>query len=312
LTLKKSIVLVTLILLFPISVCWFTVDSLPLQGPVILQLDSSKVVQDGATQLGHYVDDARIIPVYNQFELTRFVSKAIDQVFYVGHGSDDGLTVSSDMVSWTSIRALVESSGAREHYFAACFSQFPKKPDGKIVMGFDGVVDVDVATNLVAAVSYGVHNRLDKWPELARAFIANRGFEKLLNPETPLITVTPTVLPGTTPYGWVNPLAIEIVITELEVSQYGTGAALAALVLAALGGGLGAALALYIGGIAWTLNAVWAHDKQGTYPNRYIQIWIPIDAVNMYLIHQGLLWYIASPGFWWACLFGYGFLIGYR
>jgi hypothetical protein len=310
---KICITLIALVLVLPVSICWFTADSLPMQGPIVLQLDSSRVVRDGATQIEHYIDDARILPVHNHFELSRVLSKAVGQIFYIGHGSEEGLVVSREIVSWTSIQNLVDNSRAKEHYFAACFFQFNQKPDGKVVMGFDGIIDVDVATILVAAVSYCIHNQFGKLDALAANFVANRGFEKLLNPENPLISVTATILPGRTPYGVWNPLALQITITEAEINAYNHDwLAIAFELFTAIAGPLGIALALFSLGVAWTLSAIWTHDRQGTYPNRYIRLWIPIDPFNILKIYQVILWYLATPNYWWAVVVTYGFIYGPR
>jgi len=304
-----AITLMVIMLVMPVAGCWFTSDALPLKGPVVLQLSDDAVVRDGAAQLARYVDNARILYVPSLFYLERIVNKVVGQVFYVGHGSPEGLTVAAGLVSWMHIQNLVARAPVREHYFAACFSHLPNKLEGKVVMGFDGVVDVDVATNLVAAVAYGIHGQTDKWPELARDFVTNRGMEKLLNPERPLIQITWVIYSGTTPYGVTNPLAMQITITEGEVQQYGTWSMLASAVCAAIGGPWGYVLGFYAAGLAWSLMSMWAFSVQGTTPNAYIRWWIPWDPLNVYLLAQQFGWYFATYNHWWRCFLTWGMII---
>jgi hypothetical protein len=300
--------LVVLTIVLPIAGCWFTADALPLSGPLILQLADDNVVLDGTAQLSHYIDDAHVIRIHNVFELFRTVQKAIDQIFYVGHGTAGGLEVGNGIVSWSEADNLLGKTIAKEHYFVACFSHFEHTQYGKIVMGFDGIVDVDVAVNLVAAVSYGIHNNFDKWAELAQDFSDKRGFDKLFNPVNPLFSISTEILWGQTPYGVWNPPAVKTILTEAEVSQYGSWSTIATLLLGILGGYIGAALAAYTGGFAWSLSQMWAHDKQGTYPNMYIVWWIPMDPANVLLMNLNLLWFFATPRFWWGCTLSFGYI----
>jgi len=312
----KLVVSTGLILIFlvsPLAAGWQAGDSQPITGPVILQLGSDPIVTDGAKQLAHYIDGAHLFHVPSLFHLKRIVYKTIGQIFYVGHGTEEGLVIGAELILWRHIEDIVADSPSQEHYFAACFSHLPGGIKGKIALGFEGMVDVDVATILLAAVAYGVHGLTNRLHELASDFTTKRGFEKLLKPERPLLSVTPVILEAVTPYGVVNPPAAQIHVTEAEVTQIQLltlASAIIGLVAAIAGVPPVAIFSLYLVGIAHSLGLIWAHDHQGTYPDRYIIWWIPLDPFNAWLIGEQVFWYFKTPRFWWGCTLTYGYILG--
>jgi hypothetical protein len=283
-------------------------DSFPITCPAILQLGDDATVSDGAANLAYYIGGVRI-SIVSVSQLEWVVRKAVDQVFYVGHGSPAGIVVGADLVSWAEFLNIVMHSPAKEHYFGACYSSLIGRQDSKMLVGFDGAVDVDVAVLLLAAVAYGARSQPDKLPVLASAFAEKHGLEKLQSPERPLFSITTATLPKTTPYGVTNPLAAQIVVTEAELTLYGP-LTLAAMLIAALGGIAGLILGAYLAGFAMSLSLIWSHDPQGTYPNRYIIWWIPLDLYNLWLISKGFPFYFMTPHFWWGCFLSYAYIIG--
>ena len=146
----------------PLASGWMAGDSMPITGPVILQLDWDKAVSEAATRLRSDVKDARCIPIHGMFELKRITRKVVDAIFYVGHGTERGLIVGGKLVSWTHISEIVEDSPAKEHYFAACYSSRMKSNSIRSRMvTFDGLVEARLGILTILGYYCWVHGDLD-------------------------------------------------------------------------------------------------------------------------------------------------------
>lgn len=283
---RKAIaaVFTAILLMMFVGQIWFLADAIPITGPLVLQLGNDDVTRDSAKQLSQEIDNARLFQVSSIFELGMINRKAIGQLFYVGHGSDEGLQIGANIVPWDIVKTVVEKTPAKEHYFAACFSNNIGEVEGKLVLGFPSTVDADVASLLIPMTYHYVHGDFNSLMQLTRRFLEGDYLSKLVEPKHPLWTTTAGLLPGWTPYGLYSPPAVKIVLNAADYTYivgYGTlGIALTTAIITLCTGGIGAIIAPFLMGMVISIVLIWATDKQGTAPYDYVEIWIPQDPIN--------------------------------
>jgi len=97
---KAIVTLFTAVLLTMfLAQIWFSTDAIPITGPLVLQLGNDAVVRDSAKQLSQEIDEARLFYVDSLVELSLICRKATGQLFYVTHGSEEGLQIGLNTVS---------------------------------------------------------------------------------------------------------------------------------------------------------------------------------------------------------------------
>ncbi len=88
-------------------------------------------------------------------------------VVLVGHGVEEGIVISGELVLWDSFGAMLQDSPAHTVLLAACYSQLAGSAlSGKEFFGFSRLVDVDEAAYLTAAMVYGYRGNTEKIREL--------------------------------------------------------------------------------------------------------------------------------------------------
>ncbi|MFX1566362.1 MAG: hypothetical protein ACFFCH_10265 [Promethearchaeota archaeon] len=190
-------------------------DTVLITNAVVLQFGIDDAICDSVNQLVSDIDDAQRILVPNVLSLQLILRKAVGPIFYVGHGTPEGLIVGSETVSWSSISTMISNSKGQEHYFASCFSGNMEIED-KFVIGFHDIIDADVAT-FVTSFWWHALRGVDFTEEVLQ-FIRNGGLTKVAYPQRPLyyIVWTPKDI-GWTPYGLYDPWALNVHYTEVDV-----------------------------------------------------------------------------------------------
>jgi hypothetical protein len=309
----------TPILLIPMVAILFTMPlaigySTPIIGPLILCLGNDQPVKASVIQLEHNIPNAKCLRIFDEVQLEVVVRKTIGEVFYVGHGTEAGLTVGSTLIPWSKVTEKIQSSPSKEHYFAACFSALATPlVEGKLVIGFDTLVDADVAA-FVLTTCWSLVHKGEFSITLIENFIKTGGLEKIVTPKNPLYSITWTWSEGKdigwTPYGLYNPNALHIHYTASDVSLIIFNplgfimtlvTALSPYILEWLGlapafaGPIGAVLAILIGG--FLLSITWINEMDGN-ADGSIDQYIPVDLINFALGGGSSRW-CRTPHWWW-------------
>lgn len=293
---------------------WFSCDAIPITDPLVIQLGNDAVVSDSAMNLVEDINDAKLVYVDSVFTLMLICRKAIGELFYVGHGSEQGLQIGGALIAWTDVNAVLQRMPAKEHYFAACFSANIGEVQDKVVLGFPSIIDADVASLLIAMTYSYIHKQYDVLAQLIQQFLTESFLTKVLRPENPLFYAVGTILPGWTPYGLYGPPAVYIFLNAADISAiFSTGLLMAALItaiIALLTAGVGAIVAPFLGGIAGGMAIIANMDLQGVAPYEWVEIWIPIDAINIAaMVILQYMWF-RTTNYWWHSFFGYCSIIG--
>lgn len=293
---------------------WFSTDAIPITGPLVLQLGNDRAVRDSAKQLSQEIDKARLLYVGSLVELRMICRKAIGQLFYVSHGSEKGLQIGLNIVDWNTIHSVVEKTPAKEHYFAACFSNNIGKIEDKTVLGFPSIIDAEVASLLVSMTYQYIHGNFDELTQLIQRFFGGNYLSKLVEPKNPLYVVTVENLPGWTPYGLYGPPSVKIVLNAADYTYiivYGTLCiGLATAIIALCTEGIGAIIGPFLMGIVISIAVMWATDKQGTAPYEYIEWWIPQDVINLAAMNFLHYFWFRTTNYWWHCFMTFASIYG--
>jgi len=289
-----------------------------------------------ADRLHRNIPDAVVIPVLDFFNLKRLAWKATAQVFYVGHGTPDGLRLPAGMLPWSLVSKVVQASPARTHYIAACHST-RVRVEGRLVFGFNSLVDAEAA----AATYSALHHILQGSPREAVQALGRFVEEGGLDPQPqetlgPLLsawchsllhrlldeTEIPCTDVGWTPYGLLNPPALHIHwdtadIVNIQQGVLVTDAIFAIYLLAfppdpakltpwgwaAIGT---VAFGIFMAsGLAATLNAM------STVEGGDVEQYIPLDGVNEALViaTPTKSFYCKTQNHWWIVFYTWGLCI---
>jgi hypothetical protein len=282
---------------------WFSADALPIVGSLVIQVGNDAVVKDSAMQLSQEIDNAKRFQVNSLVELSLICRKATGQLFYVGHGSEKGLKIGVNIVSWNNIKTVIERTPAKEHYFAACFSSNIGEVEDKMVLGFPSIIDADVASLLISMTYQYIHGYFDRLQQSMQRFFTSDYLSKLVKPQKPLWVVTSELIPRWTPYGLYRPPAVKILLNQADycyIVAYGTlGIGLTATIIGLCTGGIGAIIGPFLMGIVISIVLIWATDKQGTQPYQYIEIWIPQDPINLAAMLFLKYFWFRTTTCWW-------------
>lgn len=269
----------------------------------MIQLGNDPVIRDSAKKLVGEVNNAKLVYVDSLVTLMLICRKAIGELFYVGHGSEQGLVIGVDLISWNDINSAIQRMPANEHYFAACFSANIGKVKDKLVLGFSNIIDADVASLLVSMTYFYIHKQFDSLLQLTQQLFTEFYLSKLLKPEKPLWYVEYTQIPGWTPYGLYRPPAVYFLLNVADITLITyTGAFMAALITAIVAlctGGIGVIIGPFLLGMALSMPNIAARDTEGVDPYFYVEIWIPQDAYNLGNMLLGHFCYFRTTDYWW-------------
>ncbi|MFX1565692.1 MAG: hypothetical protein ACFFCH_06865 [Promethearchaeota archaeon] len=287
---------------------WFSCDAIPITDPLVIQFGNDAVIRNSAKKLVGEVNNAKLVYVDSLATLMLICRKAIGELFYVGHGSEQGLHIGEDLISWNDINSVIQRMPATEHYFAACFSANIGKVKDKLVLGFPSIIDADVASLLVSMTYYYIHEQFDMLMQLTQQLFTGFYLSKLLKPEKPLWYVEYTQISGWTPYGLYCPPAVYFLLNAIDISIIqNTGAFSAALITAIVAyctGGIGVIIGPFLVGMATAMAVIAARDTQGVQPYTYVEIWIPQDAYNYVMMLTDHICFFRTTSFWWiSCNF---------
>ncbi len=126
----------------------------PIPTPVIVVLSGEKRVTYTSNKIDAMLP--RAVEVREGHLLTPWIlMRARGGVIYVGHGTQRGIQIGSELVEWTDFAEQVRRTPSRRVYVASCYShkveQVVEATSKKQVVGFKGLVDVDEAAYSIAA-----------------------------------------------------------------------------------------------------------------------------------------------------------------
>ena len=84
----------------------------PILGPVVLRLSDDPTVKDAAAMLAANIKGAKTISVVHPSQLEIIEWKAAGEIFYVGHGNEEGVIAGGFLVPWAALSWLVNHSHA--------------------------------------------------------------------------------------------------------------------------------------------------------------------------------------------------------
>jgi hypothetical protein len=293
---------------------WFSSDAIPITDPLVIQLGNDAAIRNSAQKLIEDINDAKIVYVDSLIALTLICRKAIGAIFYVGHGSEQGLQIGVELIAWNEINSALQRMPAKEHYFAACFSTNIGKVQDKLVLGFPTIIDADVASLLIVMTYSYIHRQYNEVAQLIQQFFTESLLAKVIQPENPLYYVVGTQLPGWTPYGLYRPYAVYIHLNAADIGliiMTGIfGAALVTAILAIVTGGIGAIIGPFLLGMAASMALIAQMDLQGVAPYEYVEIWIPIDPINeAAMLFLKYCWF-RTTNYWWHSLLAFSIPLG--
>jgi len=105
--------------------------------------------------------------------------RALGEVIYVGHGTQQGIKVRDDIVNWESFTEELKNAASKTIYVAVCYSenlvQIAEKTGlNKVIFGFRGLVDVDEAAYITTATIFAMMGNVEKTIELLNEFISSQ------------------------------------------------------------------------------------------------------------------------------------------
>lgn len=317
---KKAVVSTVILVIFSFSLfvpALILGENFPITGPVIIGLASDGAAKSTASQLRQNIPNSKFVRISNENQLARLVQRVIGEIFYVGHGAEQGLQVGSSLLSWSQVSKIIQESISSEHYFAACFSaKITYNRNNKFVVGFPSIIDADVAAFVLTGLWQYVH-KSEISESLVRNFVDSNGLEKILSPQQPLYWITWTWSEGKnigwTPYGLYNPNAIHIHFTAADVAFIANNPSAWAfaiisfvvsmiLILFTIGASVVWAVAsLLIIGFMLSIDTISDNDAN---LDGSVDEYIPVDIIN-FAAGGGLNRYMRTTSWWWLMLLTY-------
>ncbi|MFX0168136.1 MAG: hypothetical protein ACFE89_02160 [Candidatus Hodarchaeota archaeon] len=307
--------------------------SLPILGPLILTFGNDEAINNGALQLSRNIPDAQRFSIHNYIHFQITLSKAIGEIFYVGHGTKDGLQTPFGIIPWLQIDNMVELAPAKVHYFAVCYST-GIEADDKLVFCSGGPCDAVVTATMFSMAHYLLQNEHDQAYNILTSFIETGGLTRLQNPidllgpscppggspfgiDSYTVVRSPCYQVGWTPYGLLNPPALHTHWDTRDITNFVNGVLGFNLVFTAVLGVLAkfgveftppGAVAIAIAIVVLLFVNLWAlslNSMRVMEGGGNVEQYTPLDPINTALIAADVLgfawWYFKTQSHWWLC-----------
>jgi len=159
---------VPVIVLIVLSMTLIPALTSPITSPVIVVLSGDEPIIYTANKISELLQKAIIVKKNNIFE-NLILMRAVGEVIYVGHGTQQGIKIRSNVVSWEKFAKEIHHVPSKTIYVAACYSEnLAKIEKTKMVFGFKGLVDVDEAAYLTTATMAATKGDVEKAGKLLR------------------------------------------------------------------------------------------------------------------------------------------------
>ncbi|MDO8122752.1 MAG: hypothetical protein Q6364_00010 [Candidatus Hermodarchaeota archaeon] len=122
------------------------------------------------------IDGAQIVKINDPRQLNFILSRAISEVFYVGHGHEEGVNVGYREISWNELSHYVDLSRSELHYFAMCYSGNIKTQ--KPVMTFTGTTEADLTALTILAHHHWRHGNYQKYIHFSKELYTTIQYKK--------------------------------------------------------------------------------------------------------------------------------------
>ncbi|MHA1883008.1 MAG: hypothetical protein ACTSUO_08190 [Candidatus Thorarchaeota archaeon] len=122
--------------------------------PVVICFSDDNITKETAMYLSESLDNCPIIETDSIQELMRTTMYTLDAVFYVGHGSKEGIESKSSMIEWNFIERAITQSPSNEHMILACNSEINIEETTKTCISFPGSIDARIASDITLALHY--------------------------------------------------------------------------------------------------------------------------------------------------------------
>lgn len=201
---KKPLYVYILLFIFTIGASLAVFSSITPPTPddrdlLILYDQTNPLTETIAFDTFNLLDDAyveepyeiELINIENSNDLRQIMGKNAENIVYIFHGTDYGMSIGKNSTSWSTLGIWLTSSPVENHFFMSCYSEndYTNVPN-KNVVGFDGFVDGLVAqTAILGQLSKTLLPLNEKAADLAKErvqfIIKNMGGDfltRLLNP----------------------------------------------------------------------------------------------------------------------------------
>jgi hypothetical protein len=122
--------------------------------PIVVQLSDDATVTNTAGYVGSQIAGCLIISAFNIATLCAVVQNAYNTIFYVGHGSEDGVELGSSTLEWKYMQDYASNSPSKQHMVLACNSGERSIGNGKDWFGFPGLIDAQIGADLLLCLFY--------------------------------------------------------------------------------------------------------------------------------------------------------------
>jgi len=144
----------------------------PAAFPVVVVLSGDEPVMYTANKIGELLQNAMVVEKDSVFG-TLILMRTVGEVIYVGHGTQQGIKVGGNIVSWENFAKEIRYVPSKTIYVAACYSEnlakiVEKKGLSKLIFGFKGLVDVDEATYKTTATIAAAKGDVERAQKLLR------------------------------------------------------------------------------------------------------------------------------------------------
>jgi hypothetical protein len=170
-------VFVLSLVVVPLSIGFY----FPITYPIVLQFGNDQTLDSTARTLSSNIEHSKIVHVSMAGELDNIERKACQAIFYVGHGTEEGLKLGNELISWSKFSELIASTSSKEHYFAACYSS-GVQVESKTGLGFNGLVDADLAALAILTYYHWPRNQTKGTAFLKELWLT--GISRLTQPST--------------------------------------------------------------------------------------------------------------------------------
>lgn len=117
--------------------------------PVIIQFGTDEATSTAANSLSSYLNEkVRLNPTLAEF--INIERSHYTEIFIIGHGTEQGLLIGENILKWEDLAEIVDTSPSSRHSILACQSNSLMENE-KVILGFDGIVDAEVATSIAIA-----------------------------------------------------------------------------------------------------------------------------------------------------------------
>ncbi|MHA1583415.1 MAG: hypothetical protein ACTSYM_13085 [Candidatus Baldrarchaeia archaeon] len=166
---------ITTIVLIVLSMTLIPALTSPVASPVIVVLSGDEPVMYTANKIGELLQNAMIVEKNSMFG-TLILMRAVGEVIYVGHGTQQGIKVGGNIVGWENFAKEIRHIPSKTIYVAACYSEnlakiAEKKGLSKLIFGFRGLVDADEAAYITTATIFAMMGNVEKTIKLLNEFI---------------------------------------------------------------------------------------------------------------------------------------------